>query len=53
MGKLLRWILVLGLLYIGCRGLVDWWKPIVEESSALQDGRSISKVLNNVFLRNV
>ncbi|MAJ28698.1 hypothetical protein CBD41_04705 [bacterium TMED181] len=44
MGKLLRWILVLGLLYIGCRGLVDWWKPIVEESSALQDGRSISKV---------
>ena len=34
MGKLLRWILVLGLLYIGCRGLVDWWKPIVEESSA-------------------
>lgn len=44
MGNLLRWILVLVFLYIGISGLADWWKPVVVPSSALQEGRSISKV---------
>ena len=44
MGALIRWALVLGILFFGVTGTIDWWTPaIVPSSNAISD-RSVSRV---------
>ena len=44
MGALIRWALVLGALFFGVTGTIDWWTPpVVPSSNAISD-RSVSRV---------
>ena len=44
MGALIRWALVLGVLFFGVTGTIDWWNPpVVPSSNAISD-RSVSRV---------
>ena len=44
MGALIRWALVLGILFFGVTGTIDWWTPAVVPSSNAISDRSVSRV---------
>ena len=44
MGALIRWTLVLGILFFGVSGTIDWWTPAVVPSSNAISDRSVSRV---------
>ena len=44
MGALIRWTLVLGILFFGVSGTIDWWTPVVVPSSNAISDRSVSRV---------